>query len=84
MFKKPKLLFAQEVIASFNETFKCPAIEVSPSARLVEDLCLDSLDIVELALALEDEYSVDIFDSELDAVRTLQDLLNASALQNIK
>lgn len=37
---------------------------LSPSIKLVEDLLLDSLDMVELAMALEEEFQIDIPDAD--------------------
>lgn len=48
---------------------------VTPSARLVDDLELDSLDWVDVALLLEDELPVEIRDERLASVATIADLV---------
>lgn len=47
---------------------------LSPQARF-EDLDVDSLDLVELAQIVEDEYGVEIADSELDKIETVADVV---------
>lgn len=46
--------------------------EVTDTARFVEDLGADSLDITELLMALEEEFSIDI-DDEANSIETVQD-----------
>jgi acyl carrier protein len=47
---------------------------LSPQARF-EDLDIDSLDLVELAQIVEDEYGVEIADSDLDKIETVSDVV---------
>jgi acyl carrier protein len=46
---------------------------LNPQARF-EDLDVDSLDLVELAQIVEDEYGVEIADSDLDKIETVSDV----------
>lgn len=50
--------------------------EVVPEASLIDDLGADSLDLVELVMAMEEEFGVDIPDSEAENIRTVQDAIN--------
>ena len=47
--------------------------EVVESASFTEDLGADSLDVVELAMAFENEFDIDIPDDDLAQIRTVGD-----------
>ena len=47
------------------------ADEVSPEASFVEDLGADSLDTVELVMALEEEFSIEIPDEDAEKILTV-------------
>ena len=49
--------------------------EVTPEASFIEDLGADSLDIVELIMALEDEYDLEIPDEEAEKIQTVHDVV---------
>lgn len=57
------------------ETFGVPADEVAPDAEF-EAMGLDSLDVVELTLILEEKTGVKLEDEELEGVRTVQDAID--------
>ena len=50
--------------------------EVVDSASFQEDLGADSLDVVELVMALEEEFSIDIPDEEVGEIKTVGDAVN--------
>ena len=50
--------------------------EVTPEASFIDDLGADSLDIVELVMAMEETCDVEIPDEEADNIRTVQDAIN--------
>ena len=49
--------------------------EVVPEARFIDDLGADSLDIVELLMALEDEYGLEIPDEDAEKIETVGDAI---------
>lgn len=58
------------------ENIGCEESEVTLEANLIEDLKVDSLDIVELSMALEDEFGVTIEDSDFTELKTVKDILD--------
>ncbi len=49
--------------------------EVVPEAKFIDDLGADSLDIVELIMALEDEYGIEIPDEDAEKIETVGDAI---------
>ena len=49
--------------------------EVKPEARFIEDLGADSLDIVELIMAMEEEFETEIPDEEAEKILTVGDTI---------
>lgn len=52
------------------------AEEVVPEASFIDDLGADSLDIVELVMALEEEWGIEIPDDDAEKIQTIQDAIN--------
>ncbi|MCJ8330154.1 MAG: acyl carrier protein [Lentisphaeria bacterium] len=52
------------------------ADQVTAEAKFVEDLGADSLDTVELVMALEEEFSVQIPEEDADKIQTVSDAIN--------
>ncbi len=50
--------------------------KVTPEASFANDLGADSLDTVELVMALEEKFGVEIPDEEAEKIVTVQDALN--------
>ncbi len=50
--------------------------DVTPEAAFVEDLGADSLDLVELVMAMESEYGIEIPDDEVETISTVEDAVN--------
>jgi len=72
--QKPLEERVKEIIV---EHLGCDDKEVTPSASFKDDLGADSLDVVEVAMALEEEYSLsEISDDEIDKLKTVGQLLD--------
>ena len=50
--------------------------QLQPEAKFIEDLGADSLDTVELVMALEEEFGLDIPDEDADKLKTVGDAMN--------
>jgi len=65
----------QELFARFKkcavEVLSVDEGKVVPEARFGDDLDADSLDLVELVMALEEEFGVEVPEEELDGVETV-------------
>jgi acyl carrier protein len=63
----------QEVV---SDKLDVDASKVTPEASFANDLGADSLDVVELVMALEEEFTVEIPDEEAEKLQTVQDVVN--------
>ena len=52
------------------------ADRVKPEASFIDDLGADSLDIVELVMAMEEEFDVEIPDEDAEKLRTVNDVIS--------
>ena len=50
--------------------------EITPEASFIDDLGADSLDQVELIMAMEEEFDISIPDEDAEKIGTVQDALN--------
>ena len=70
----------QEILAGLGEIVEeiagVPADEVTPSKSFVDDLDIDSLSMVEIAVAAQDKFGVEIPDDQLKDLTTVQDVVN--------
>ena len=48
--------------------------ELSPEASLLDDLGADSLDVVELVMALEEAFSIEVPDEDAENIRSIADI----------
>jgi acyl carrier protein len=59
-----------------SEQLGVEAAEVKPEASFANDLGADSLDTVELVMALEEEFGIEIPDEAAEGIATVQDAVN--------
>jgi len=50
--------------------------EVTPTASFIDDLGADSLDVVELVMAFEEAFEIEIPDEDAEKIRTVQDAID--------
>ena len=62
-----------EIIA---EQLQIDTAQIVPEASFMDDLGADSLDTVELVMALEEELNVEIPDEQAENIRTVQDAID--------
>ena len=58
------------------EQLDCDPAEVKEDSKFIEDLGADSLDVVELVMALEEEFDIEIPDEDAEKILTVKDALN--------
>jgi acyl carrier protein len=73
-------LTPQEILAGLSEIIDeiagVPADQVSPEKTFVDDLDIDSLSMVEIAVAAQDKFGVEIPDDQLKDLKTVQDVVD--------
>ena len=67
---------AEKVKSIIVEQLGVEADEVTPEASFTDDLGADSLDIVELVMAFEEAFEIDIPDEDTEKIRTVQDAVD--------
>ena len=66
----------EEVKAIIVEQLGVDEAEVTPTASFVEDLGADSLDTVELVMAFEEKFGIEIPDEEAEKIATVKDAIS--------
>ncbi|GAB3691481.1 acyl carrier protein [Nocardiopsis oceani] len=70
----------QEILAGLGEIIEeivgTEPSEVTPEKSFVDDLDIDSLSMVEIAVAAQDKFGVEIPDDQLKDLKTVQDVIN--------
>lgn len=66
----------EQVIKIIMEQLNVTVEECVPEAKFIDDLGADSLDLVELVMAMEDHFGLEISDEELAQISTIQDVID--------
>jgi acyl carrier protein len=66
----------QKVKSIIAEQLGVSEDEIKTTSSFIEDLGADSLDIVELVMAMEEEFEVEIPDEEAENIKSVQDAIN--------
>ena len=67
---------ANKMIDIIVEQLSVDKEKVVPAASFVDDLGADSLDLVELIMAMEDAFDVEIPDEDAEKIRTVQNAID--------
>ena len=66
----------ERVIKLVSEATKVDMSKINAATSFVDDLNLDSLDIVELMMKMEDEFNVEIPEEEAEGLKTVKDVVS--------
>lgn len=66
----------QRVVQIIAQQLHVNEEEVVPEASFIDDLGADSLDLVELVMAMEEEFDVEIPDDDAENIRSVQDAIH--------
>jgi acyl carrier protein len=66
----------RRVIEIIVEQLGVSTEEVALEASFIDDLGADSLDLVELIMAMEEEFGLEISDEDAEKIQTVQDVVN--------
>lgn len=70
-----KNMIFDKVKAIIVEQLQVDEDEITMETNLMKDLSADSLDAVEIIMAIEDEYGIEIPDEEAEKIQTVSDLV---------
>ncbi|WP_372590090.1 acyl carrier protein [Fervidobacterium thailandense] len=76
MTERGGIFMEEKVRQIIAEQLGLDVSEVTPEKSLTEDLGADSLDLVDLVMAFEDEFGVKIGDQDLSKIKTVADVIN--------
>lgn len=65
----------EKVINLISEATKIEKAKIQMETNFVEDLNLDSLDIVELMMKMEDDFNVEIPEEDAEGLKTVKDVV---------
>lgn len=66
----------ENVCKMLAKQLNLPESKITPESDIVKDLGADSLDVVELLIALEDDYGISIPEDDIVNIKTVQDIVN--------
>ena len=68
MFEQIKLIIAEQLSAEPDK--------ITPETSIIDDLGADSLDVVELVMALEEKFGIEIPDEDAEKINTVGDIVS--------
>ncbi len=66
----------EKIVNIVVDQLGCDESAVTEDASILEDLGADSLDVVEIMMAVEENFGIIVPDEEIPSVKTIRDLMN--------
>ncbi|NPA95855.1 MAG: acyl carrier protein [Thermodesulfobacteria bacterium] len=66
----------EKIVEIISSQLSVPKEKVVPQASFTDDLGADSLDLVELVMAMEEEFGMEIADEDAEKLQTVQDTID--------
>lgn len=64
----------EQIVEIISKQLKADPEKILPKTNVMEDLGADSLDVVELLMAIEESFGVTVPDEDIPALKTVQDI----------
>ena len=64
----------EQIVEIISKQLKVEAEEILPQTNIMEDLKADSLDVVELLMAIEETFGVTVPDEDIASLKTVQNI----------
>ena len=65
----------KKIIKLIAKTLELKEKDIKPETRLTQDLEIDSLDLVDLVAAFEEEFNIEIADQDIKKLQTVHDII---------
>ncbi len=65
----------EKIRAILCEQFELDEDRVTMDSNLISDLGADSLDVIDLAMSIEDEFDIEVPDDEIEKIKTVADIV---------
>lgn len=67
-------MILEKLIEIVSQQLDIDAATITADTNLIEDLGVDSLDIVEMFMEVQDEFDIEIPDEDVDSIKTIGDM----------
>ena len=72
-----------EIINLIAKTLEIPKEKITEKTNLIKDLDLESLDLVDLIVAFEDAYNIEVLDNDIKSFQTVNDIIKYIESKNV-
>ena len=66
----------EQIVDIISKQLKADAEQITPDTNIMEELGADSLDVVELLMAIEETFGVTVPDEDVPGLKTIKDIVN--------